>query len=209
MLVHIILKVLNNEGMNYVFNKYRKKNKSKDYQDYVIIKSEINLNKGRNENTESPSELIKLMKYILITMKELGKECKISNITSIQHRRLGFYFIVPREVHEVFLNKLEKVNDCYINSVIGMEEIDCLFSIKNKLYTLEGKSASRWNIIDNMEFVSMLLHSLNEGEHVSTFYNYILPEDYYNDDSLLVQIIISTNTKRDVLTEFNNFNKYK
>lgn len=191
--------------MNFVFDKYRKNIKSKDYQDYVIIKSEINLDKGRNEYSESPSELIKLMKYILIAMKELGKECKISNITSIQHNQLGFYFIVPREVHELFLNKLEKVNDSYTNSVIGMEEIDCLFSKKNKLFTLEGKLASRWNIIDNMEFVSMLLHSLNEGEHVSTFYNYILPEDYYDDASLLVQIIISTNTKRDVFTEFNNF----
>lgn len=188
-------------GMN-MFNK-----KLKEYNDYVCIESKLNEKLESSEEPEPAIELMHLMRNELLEMKKKGHICKVSSITSIQSNGLSFYFIVPRESYGKFIKKLAKVNTDYESFLVDKDEFSNLFDELNDQYSVTGRGASSWNIINNMEFVAHTQKSLKKGEHVSTIYNYFLPDEYENNDNMEVQILVSTNTKRDILQEFVQFNK--
>lgn len=163
----------------YVYLKLKPNNSIRNNSTHKLARSMANLYKNVLENIEKKEEkIVKLLgkDYFVPTRIEFHPNAKISYYIYMEHKKIEFYFIVPK--HQLLFIK-EKITDVWSHITIEQVESIPFFSPESSKLQIYYKKEDALSLATDRRNNDLLNSNLNvvemmeENDKLGIFYNFI------------------------------------
>lgn len=163
----------------YIYLKLKPNNSIRNNSTHKLARSMANLYKNILENIEKKEEkIVKLLgkEYFVPTRIEFHPNAKISYYIYMEHKKIEFYFIVPK--HQLLFIK-EKITDVWSHITIEQVESIPFFSPESSKLQIYYKKEDALSLATDRRNNDLLHSNLNvvemmeENDKLGIFYNFI------------------------------------
>lgn len=163
----------------YIYLKLKPNNSIRNNSTHKLARSMANLYKNILENIEKKEEkIVKLLgkEYFVPTRIEFHPNAKISYYIYMEHKKIEFYFIVPK--HQLLFIK-EKITDVWSHITIEQVESIPFFSPESSKLQIYYKKEDALSLATDRRNNDLLNSNLNvvemmeENDKLGIFYNFI------------------------------------
>lgn len=163
----------------YVYLKLKPNNSIRNNSTHKLARSMANMYKNILENIEKKEEkIVKLLgkDYFVPTRLEFHPNAKISYYIYMEHKKIEFYFIVPK--HQLLFIK-EKITDVWSHITIEQVESIPFFSPESSKLQIYYKKEDALSLATDRRSNDLLNSNLNvvemmeENDKLGIFYNFI------------------------------------